>query len=230
LAQKFEHSADPAAYRDNEHVKVIMSTTKQPKSQQHVQFGAYEKRMVKKLCTSNPNEATNEFDYAPSKPEKRQMNLSYAAVVTTPVSRSEYYEAETEKIDLTLKEPWILTGFTNVSKLLQLENSIKYIEMERVTLNTVHSNLSGEMKQVIKATIAQSKEINAMQTEKGSIFSMINDIHSHFMPNSRPLPRQPNYAELQANAGKILLESPSNNPPHRQQQKTTEEADLQLPH
>jgi hypothetical protein len=70
LAQKFEHSDAPTAYRDNEHVKVIMSTTEQRKSQQHVKFGAYAKRMVKKFCTYNPNEATGEFDYAPSLPVK----------------------------------------------------------------------------------------------------------------------------------------------------------------
>jgi hypothetical protein len=87
----------------------------------------------------------------------------------------------------------MLTGFTNASKL-ELENSIKYIEMERVTLNTSHSNLSREMKQVIKSTLAQSKEINAMQKEMGSICSMLKDIHRHFMPNSRPHPPHPNYA------------------------------------
>jgi hypothetical protein len=41
LAQKFEHSDDPTAYRNNKHAKVIMSTTEQRKSQQHVQFGSY---------------------------------------------------------------------------------------------------------------------------------------------------------------------------------------------
>jgi hypothetical protein len=116
------------------------------------------------------------------------MNLSYTAVVTTPVPRSEYSESETEKIDLTSEDPLLLTGFTNASKLLELEYPIKSIEMERFTLNTAQSNLSGEMKQVIKATLAQSKEINAMQTEMGSIYSMLKDIHSHFMPSSRLLP------------------------------------------
>jgi hypothetical protein len=48
------------------------------------------------------------------------VNLSYAAVVTTPVSLSEYSEAETENIDLTLEEPLMLTGFNNASKLLEL--------------------------------------------------------------------------------------------------------------
>jgi hypothetical protein len=44
LAQNFEHSYDPTAYRNNEHVKVIMTTTEQRKSQQHVQFDAYAKK------------------------------------------------------------------------------------------------------------------------------------------------------------------------------------------
>jgi hypothetical protein len=66
------------------------TTIEQRKSQQHVKFGAYAKCMVKKFCSSNPNEATDEFDYAPSRPEKRWINLSFAAAVTTPVNRSEY--------------------------------------------------------------------------------------------------------------------------------------------
>jgi hypothetical protein len=43
LAQKFEHSEDPTAYRNNEHINVIMPTTEQRKSQQHAHFGAYAK-------------------------------------------------------------------------------------------------------------------------------------------------------------------------------------------
>jgi hypothetical protein len=100
----------------------------------------------------------------------------------------EYSKPETENIDLTSEGPSLLTGLTNTSKLLELENSIKSIEMEKVTLNTAHSNLSGEMKQVIKATLAQSKEINSMKTYMGSIYSMLKDIYIHFMPNSRPIP------------------------------------------
>jgi hypothetical protein len=123
------------------------------------------------------------------------MNLSYAALATTPVPRSEHSKSETENIDLTSEEPSMLTGFTNASKLLELENSIKSIEMERVTLNTAHSNISGETKQVIKATLFQLKETNAMQTKMGSIYSMLKDIHRHFMPNSSPLPPRPNYAK-----------------------------------
>jgi hypothetical protein len=61
-------SDDPTAYRDNEHVKVFMSTPEQRKSKQDVQFGAYAKLMINKLRISNPNEATDEFDYAPSQP------------------------------------------------------------------------------------------------------------------------------------------------------------------
>jgi hypothetical protein len=79
-------------------------------------------------------------------------------------------KAETENIDLTSEEPSMLALFTNTSKLLELENRIRYIEIERVILSTAHSNLSGEMKQVIKATLAQSKEINVMHTEMGSIY------------------------------------------------------------
>jgi hypothetical protein len=86
-----------------------MMTTKQRKHQQHVQFSAYAKRIVKKFCTSNPHEATDEFDYAPSRPEKIRMNLSYAALVTTPVLRSEYSESETENIDLTSEGQSLLT-------------------------------------------------------------------------------------------------------------------------
>jgi hypothetical protein len=102
--------------------------------------------------------------------------------------------------------------------------------MERVTLNTAHSNLSGEMKQVIKATLAQSKEINAMQTERGSIYSILKDIHIHFMMKSRPLPPRLNYSETRANKAQISLESPSNQPPSSKQKKTAEETALQLPY
>jgi hypothetical protein len=75
--------------------------------------------MVKKCCISNPNEATDEFDYAPSRPEKVRMNLSHAAVVKTPVPLSEYSEAKTENIDLTSEDPSMLNGFTNAYTLLE---------------------------------------------------------------------------------------------------------------
>jgi hypothetical protein len=100
-----------------------MSTTEQRKNQQNVQFGACAKRMVKKLCTSNLNEATDEFNCAPSRPEKRWMSLSYAEVVTTTVPRSEYSGAETENRDLTLEEPSMPTGFTNAHKFIELEQN-----------------------------------------------------------------------------------------------------------
>jgi hypothetical protein len=109
-----------------------------------------------------------------------------------PVPRLEYSKSESENIDLTLEDPSLLTGLTYAAKHLELKSIIKSIEMERVTLNTAHSKLSGEVKQGIKATLTQSKEINALQTEMGSIYSMLKDIHSHFMPNSRPIPHRPN--------------------------------------
>jgi hypothetical protein len=73
------------------------------------------------------------------------MNLSYAAAVTTPAHRSEYSESETDNIDLTSEEPSVLTGFMNASKLLELEMSIKSIELDRVSLNTAQSATPGEM-------------------------------------------------------------------------------------
>jgi hypothetical protein len=71
------------------------------------------------------------------------MKISYAAAVTTPVPRPEYSEAETENINLTSKDPSMLTIFINAYKLIKIENSITSIEVERFTLNTSHSNLSG---------------------------------------------------------------------------------------
>jgi hypothetical protein len=94
-------------------------------------------------------------------------------------------------------------NLVNIHKLKH-QDAPETLEIERVILNTVHSNLSGEMKQeVIKATLAQLKDINAMQTEMGSIYSMLKDIHIHFMPNSRPLPPRPNYEKLRSTAGQI---------------------------
>jgi hypothetical protein len=195
LAQNFEHADDTQTYRENEHVKVITTTTEQRKSQQHVQFGDYPKRMVKKFCTPNPNEATDEFEYAPSPPEKRRMNLYYTAVVTTSVHRSYSSEFEMDNIvDLTSDEPSMIMAFTNASKLLKLEKSIKSIELDRVYLNTAQLTISVELKQVIQAMIAQSKESNAMQSEMGNTYTLIKDLHSHIMPDSRQLPPRPNYA------------------------------------
>jgi hypothetical protein len=59
MVQKFEHSDDPTDYRENGHVKAFATTIEQRKSQQRVKFGAYAKLMVKKFCSSNPNEATD---------------------------------------------------------------------------------------------------------------------------------------------------------------------------
>jgi hypothetical protein len=107
--------------------------------------------MVKKFCSSNPNEATDEFDYASSRPDKRRINLSYAETVSTPVNHSKYVESEPDNIDLASKEPSILTRFTSASKILELENIIKSIELDRVSINTAQSTISGEMKQVTQA-------------------------------------------------------------------------------
>jgi hypothetical protein len=67
-ANKFEHSDDPTAYHEN-YKKIFSTTTEQHKNQHHVKFGAYTNSLVKKLCAVNPNEATGDFDYAPSRPE-----------------------------------------------------------------------------------------------------------------------------------------------------------------
>jgi hypothetical protein len=111
------------------------------------------------LCLDEPRI----LRYSPSCPEKRRVNLSYAAVVTNPVNRSKYFESERDNIDLTSDESLMLGGFTNVSKLLELEKSITSIELDRVSLNTAQSTIFRELKQVIQATLAQSNEINAMQ-------------------------------------------------------------------
>jgi hypothetical protein len=158
------------------------------------------------------------------------MNLSYAAAVTTPVPRSEYSESETDNIDLTSEEPSMLTGFTNALKLLELEKSIKYIDLDVSSLNTAQSIISGEMKQVVQATVLQSKEINAMKSEMGNIYYMLKELHIHIMPYSHPLPPQPNYAEIRASNEKNYTLSPSNIPPPRKKQNTGEEENLQFPY
>jgi hypothetical protein len=86
------------------------------------------------------------------------------------------------------------------------------------------------MKQVIQATLSQSKEINAMQFEIGNTYSMLKDLHNHIMPNIRPLPPHPNYAEIRANNAPISLQIPSNRTPRSKQHKTREEEDLELQH
>jgi hypothetical protein len=59
------------------------------------------------------------------------------------------------------------------------------------------------MKQVIQATLAQSKDINAIQPEMGNIYSMLKNLHIHIMSNSRPIPPHPNYAKTRANKAPI---------------------------
>jgi hypothetical protein len=61
MANKFEHSDDPTAYRQDHHIKIFSTTTDQRKSQQQVKCGSYAKSLVKKLCAVNPNEATEDF-------------------------------------------------------------------------------------------------------------------------------------------------------------------------
>jgi hypothetical protein len=73
----------------------------------------------------------------------------------------------------------MLTGFTNTSKLQELEKSIKSIGLDRVSLNMAQCTISGEIKQVTQATLSQSKEINAMQSETGDIYSMLKELRSH---------------------------------------------------
>jgi hypothetical protein len=124
----------------------------------------------------------------------------------------------------------MMTGFTKAWKLMELEKSITHIELDRVSLNTAQSHISGEMKQVIQATISQSKEINAMQSEMGNICSMLKELHSHLMPNICTLPPRPNYAEIRARNDSNFTVSLSNMPHCHKKQNTGEEEDLQLPH
>jgi hypothetical protein len=75
MANKCEHSDDPTAYRQDHHIKIMSTTMDQRKSQQQVKFGAYAKSLVKKFCVVNPNEATEDFDYAPSRPENAALTF-----------------------------------------------------------------------------------------------------------------------------------------------------------
>jgi hypothetical protein len=50
----------------------------------------------------------------------------------------------------------------NITKLMELERSI---ELNREYLNTAQSTIASEIKLVIDASLLQSKEINAMQSE-----------------------------------------------------------------
>jgi hypothetical protein len=131
MANKFEHSDDPTAYRQDHNVKIFSTTTDKRKKQQQVKFGAYAKRLVRKCCAVKQNEAIDDFDYAPSRPEKRRITVYYAAAVASPVYRPEFSEISTENIDLTMDAPLLLTGSTNVNKLMELENMIKTIELDR---------------------------------------------------------------------------------------------------
>jgi hypothetical protein len=157
MANKFEHSDEPTSYRQDRHIKIFSKTTDQRKSQQQVKFGAYAKSLVKNLCVVNPNEATEDFDCAPSRPEKQRINVSYATVVASPVHRMDFADTTTENIDLTTDDPSLLTVSTIVTKLMELERSIKTIELDRESLNTAQSTLSSEMKQVINTSLGQSK-------------------------------------------------------------------------
>jgi hypothetical protein len=56
---------------------------------------------------------------------------------------------------------------------MELEKSIKTIELDRESLNTAQSTLSGKMKQVINASLGQTKEISAMQSEMGKLYSIL---------------------------------------------------------
>jgi hypothetical protein len=192
--------------------------------------------MAKKFCSPNTNKATDEFDDAPSHPEKRCINFSYAAAVVIPFNHLEYMESISDNIDLISEEPSLLTGFMNASKRLELEMSIRSIEMDRYSLNTAQSTISGEMKQVIQATLSQSKEINAMQSEMGDIYSMVKELRNHMMPNSLPLPPRPNYAAIgtinktKNNASPTNMISPVFTSPLRKKQNTGADDNLQLPH
>jgi hypothetical protein len=97
--------------------------------------------------------------------------MSYTAVVTAPVYRLEYMEPIVENNDLTSDEASMLAVSMNATKLLELERSIKSIELDRESLNITKSTISGEMKEVISATISQSKEKIAMQVNMESIYS-----------------------------------------------------------
>jgi hypothetical protein len=125
MANKFEHSDEPTAYRQDHNVKIFSTTTDQCKSQRQVKFGAYAKILVKKCFAVNPNKATDEFDYAPSCPERRRITVSYAEAVSSPVYIPDFSDTARENIDLTVDEPSLLTGSTNVTKLMELEKSIK---------------------------------------------------------------------------------------------------------
>jgi hypothetical protein len=129
--------------------------------------------------------------YAP-----RNVGSTYHMQQQSQLPRTAWNTQNPNLIYLTSEEPSMLTGFTNTSELLELENSIKSIELDTASLNAAQSTISGETKQVIQATLSQSKEINAMQSEMGDIYSMLKELCNHLMPNILPLPLRPNYAAI----------------------------------
>jgi hypothetical protein len=109
-----------------------------------------------------------------------------------------------------MHDPSLLTGSTNGTKLTELEKIIKTIELDRELLNTAQSTLSGKMKQVSKASLSQSKEINAILSEMGKLYSILTEIRTHLMPNYTPLPPRPNYQKLRDSTfTKIAITSPN---------------------
>jgi hypothetical protein len=84
MEHKVEQSDQPKAYRKNDNVKIFTTALNQQNNQQQVKFGAYAKSIVKKFYDVNPNEATDNFDYAPSRPEKQRITVLHAAVVAPP--------------------------------------------------------------------------------------------------------------------------------------------------
>jgi hypothetical protein len=131
MEHKFKHSDDTKAYRKNDKLKIFVKTTNQRKNQQQVKFAAYAKIIVKKLCVVNPNEATDNFAYAPSRPEKRCITVSYVAEIAPPAYIPEFMDPIAENIDLTVDEPSLLMGSVNATKLMELERSIRSIEIDR---------------------------------------------------------------------------------------------------
>jgi hypothetical protein len=113
------------------YVNISLMTTNQRKNQQQVKFAAYAKIIVKKLCVVNPNEATDNFAYAPSRPEKRCITVSYVAEIAPPAYIPEFMDPIAENIDLTVDEPSLLMGSVNATKLMELERSIRSIEIDR---------------------------------------------------------------------------------------------------
>jgi hypothetical protein len=94
-----------------------------------------------------------------------------------------------------MDKPSILTSSKNVTNIMELEKSITTSELDRKSLNTAQSKLSGKMKQVINASLVQSKEI-AMQSETGKLYSILTETIMHILPNGMPLPTCLNYQAL----------------------------------